>query len=882
MTDVLTRLTTTLAERYRLDRELGAGGMATVYLANDLRHDRDVAIKVLHPDLGAALGSERFLSEIRTTARLQHPHILPLLDSGEADGLLYYVMPYVTGETLRSRIDRERLLPIEDALRITREVADALSEAHAHGIVHRDIKPENILLHGGHAMVADFGIALAVQSAGGHRITQTGLSLGTPQYMSPEQAMGERTIDARSDIYSLGAVTYEMLVGDPPFSGSTVQAIVAKVLTERPTAPTAVRDTIPPNVERAVLRSLAKLPADRFATAEKFAEALVAPDAGPAPARAGSIGGAESARTHRSRAADVAVLAAVAFLAAAIAWSVARRGVPAPAAWSAYAQLSDAAGVETGPTLSPDGQYFAYASDARGNYDIYAQRVGGRAPVLVAGDSIDEMWPAYSPDGRQIAYNVHGGGVFIVGATGESARRLTSFGANAAWSPDGQRVVFGSEEVRSAYNVNSSGTLWTVDVAGGEPTRLGDSTATALYQPAWSPSGRRIAFWSTVNGQRDVETMRIDGSDRVKLTDDRDVDWAPAWSSDGKTLFFASDRGGTMGLWRIGVDEATGRATGAPELVAAGVDVAMDLPHPSRDGSVLIFRSKLEAVNPASIAFDQAKASFGDVRLLQSRTGTLTPNDISPDGKWLALTNVLDRQQDIFVMRADGTGLTRLTDDAARDWHPRFLADGSTLAFYSNQSGGYDAWSIRMDGSARTRLSKTPGVAFAAFAPDGKRLVASVIPHGSVFATAPWPFTLATAKRVPGLELPTGELTPTYWTRSGRWLSGYIVDTAGEIRGLGVYDVTAARARQLTTDALSYEMGWLPGERQVVYFTVRGTLVMQDVVTLERREITGSLPYPPDPFGGIVASPDGRTLYYGALHTESNIWMVRRAAEAHP
>ena len=213
------RLTTALADRYRIERELGAGGMATVYLAHDIKHERDVAIKVLHPDLGAALGGERFLSEIRTTARLQHPHILPLLDSGEADGLLYYVMPLVRGETLRARLERERQLPIADAVRIAREVADALQHAHAQGVIHRDIKPDNILLQDGHALVADFGIALAVQSAGGQRMTQTGLSLGTPQYMSPEQAMGERTIDARSDLYALGAVTYEMLVGEVPFTG---------------------------------------------------------------------------------------------------------------------------------------------------------------------------------------------------------------------------------------------------------------------------------------------------------------------------------------------------------------------------------------------------------------------------------------------------------------------------------------------------------------------------------------------------------------------------------------------------------------------------------------------------------------------------------------
>ena len=213
MNDTLSRLTSALADRYRIERELGQGGMATVYLAHDLKHDRDVAIKVLHPELAAALGGDRFLSEIKTTAKLQHPHILPLLDSGEADGLLYYVMPFVAGESLRARLDRETQLPIDEAVRIAREVADALGHAHAQGIVHRDIKPENILLQEGHALVADFGIALAVTAAGGPRMTQTGLSLGTPGYMSPEQAMGEKTLDSRADIYALGAVTYEMLTG---------------------------------------------------------------------------------------------------------------------------------------------------------------------------------------------------------------------------------------------------------------------------------------------------------------------------------------------------------------------------------------------------------------------------------------------------------------------------------------------------------------------------------------------------------------------------------------------------------------------------------------------------------------------------------------------
>ncbi len=271
------RLSVALSDRYRIERELGAGGMATVYLAQDLRHDRKVAVKVLRPELAAVIGAERFLSEIKTTANLQHPHILPLFDSGAADSFLFYVMPFIEGESLRERLTREKQLPVDDAVRITREVASALDYAHRHHVIHRDIKPENILLHEGQALVADFGIALAVSSAGGTRMTETGMSLGTPQYMSPEQAMGERDITPRSDVYSLGCVTYEMLLGEPPFGGPTAQAIVARVMSEKPGSIIARRDTVPPAVEQAILTALQKLPADRYAGANAFSVALVSP-----------------------------------------------------------------------------------------------------------------------------------------------------------------------------------------------------------------------------------------------------------------------------------------------------------------------------------------------------------------------------------------------------------------------------------------------------------------------------------------------------------------------------------------------------------------------------------------------------------------------------
>jgi eukaryotic-like serine/threonine-protein kinase len=273
MTDIPARLSAALAGRYRLEGELGAGGMATVWLAYDLKHDRQVAVKVLHPHLAAVVGADRFLKEIKTTAYLQHPHILPLFDSGDAEGLLFYVMPFVGGESLRQRITREKQLPIADAVRITSEVASALDYAHRQGVIHRDIKPENILLHDGRALVADFGIALA-PSGSDVRLTETGMSMGTPLYMSPEQALGERQLDARSDIYSVGAMLYELLTGTPPFTGSSAQAIVAKVLTEQPVPPSRIRRDIPRHVDDAVLAALQKDPADRFATAAALQSAL--------------------------------------------------------------------------------------------------------------------------------------------------------------------------------------------------------------------------------------------------------------------------------------------------------------------------------------------------------------------------------------------------------------------------------------------------------------------------------------------------------------------------------------------------------------------------------------------------------------------------------
>jgi serine/threonine-protein kinase len=400
----LERLKAALAERYRVQRELGRGGMATVYLAHDLKHDRSVALKVLKPELAAVLGPERFLREIRLTARLDHPHILSLLDSGEAEGLLYYVMPYVQGESLRDRLKRERQLPLEDALQITREVADALSYAHSHGIVHRDIKPENILLAGEHARVADFGIARAVTAAGGETLTETGVALGTPVYMSPEQAAGDRALDGRSDIYSLGCVTYEMLAGQPPYTGATAAAILARKSLEAAPSLRVVREAVPPAVEAAIAKALARVPADRFGTASQFAEAI--DHAG------GAVEPVPPARPWILRRPLHLAVAAANVMAVLIAVGVMqfRSRRTAEHARVEYAQLTNFAEAATSPALSPDGSLLAFIrgeSTFYGSGQIYVKLLPDGEPVQLTNDSLDKMSPKFSPDGARITYTTY-------------------------------------------------------------------------------------------------------------------------------------------------------------------------------------------------------------------------------------------------------------------------------------------------------------------------------------------------------------------------------------------------------------------------------------------------------------------------------------------
>ena len=444
------RLAAALADRYRIEGELGQGGMATVYLAEDVRHRRRVAIKVLHPELSAVLGTDRFLKEIELTANLQHPHILPLFDSGTVDGLLYYVMPFVEGETLRSRLTREHQLPVAEAVRIATDVAGALEYAHKRGVVHRDIKPENILLHEGRPQVADFGIALAVQQAGGSRMTQTGMSLGTPQYMAPEQAMGDRGVDARADVYALGAVSYEMLTGEPPFTGPTAQAIVAKVMTETPRPLSPQRPTIPAEVEDAVLTALQKLPADRFGSAAEFAAALGNPGFRTSAHAGRNVmpGGGVPAVHAGWKWAAVALALAVATTGGAFFWTVIR----------ASAAPRDIGLPPTAPIRMEDTKR-NFAAAHGGSFIVYEAKIGASSQLwyrslvgpevrAIAGTEGASGTPRISPDDKRIAFAA-GDEVKVVdlggGPVTTVARAVDPSGGS--WLASGQ-IFFGDDDGR--------------------------------------------------------------------------------------------------------------------------------------------------------------------------------------------------------------------------------------------------------------------------------------------------------------------------------------------------------------------------------------------------------------------------------------------------
>jgi serine/threonine-protein kinase len=749
-----------LGAGYVLERELGRGGMATVWLAHDRKHERRVAVKVLHTELALALGAERFLREIRVIATLQHPHILGLIDSGVVGpdggalaGRPYYVMPYVDGRSLRQRLDEEGQLPVAEAVRLTSEVASALDYAHRHGVIHRDIKPENILLNDGSALVADFGIALAVQQSG-ERMTETGLSLGTPQYMSPEQAAGERGITPRSDIYALGAVAYEMLTGEPPFTGPNVQAIVARVLATEPRPMTVLRPSVPPPVETAVLQALEKLPADRFASAAEFAAALQGQSISAARTR--PVPGRPAARRAGPATWIPYALLPIVAVAAAIAGARMRSHATLSPQDLSLILPSTAAlenDVNSLLALSPDGTILAYNGlDSTRQRRLYLRPLDRAAATPIAG-SETAHFPAFSPDGRWVGFILNSR-VVRVRVAGGAPETVCDVGGLAHWTwlDDGSVVFADATGLRRCSATQAAETLLPTD------------SASSFNFPHALPGGHAVLFTVQRGGERRLAVLNVKRR-TVKALGIAGSD--PRYAASGHLLYAGTDGN----VLAVPFALRSLEARGDPVVVTSDVRI---------DGTgralMAVSRSGVIVAAPAEIFHRTLELLdlTGRADRLYPRSAEFSDPRIAPDGQRIAV----DIDGAIWQLdRSQGT-LTRLSFNGAAE-RPAWSPDGRRVAYVRRIGSRTELWMVRADGGGRSeRLLAAPALEpwHVLFTRDGRSmLIRTVDPVGKrdiLLARVD-----SSARPGPLLATPANEVSPSL-SPDGRWLA-YASDESG-------------------------------------------------------------------------------------------------------
>jgi serine/threonine-protein kinase len=695
---------------YEIVRRLGRGATATVYLARDARHHRVVALKVLRPELAAALGPARFLREIEIAASLHHPHILPLFDSGAIDGLLFYVMPHVEGESLRNRLVQGNRMPLDEALRIAREVAGALDYSHRHGVVHRDIKPENILLQDGQAIVADFGIARAIDAAG-EGVSESMRGTGTPSYMSPEQAAPAAAIDGRTDIYALGCVLYEMMSGKPPFTGSAQEILAGHA---RSPVPTLSGAGVPVAIESAVIRALAKDPADRFTTAAELGHALslAGADSG------GEVPAARRVATWRWKLGGVLVLAGLAGLVA--------HGVrsPAPIRLGHRAPVTLDPGLEIDPAISPDGRFVAYAAGPASQVAVSVRPIGRRTPVTLApGAPRPQRFPSWSPDGRRILFRSPRG-IEMVSATGGDTRVMipeparppsdtgrlqgsTTVLMPGTWAPDGHRFAFVRND--SLYIADAGGQPIRLVARGGEP-----------HSASWSPDGRWIAyvtgnrqsmetgFYFGNAGKSTIWIVRSDGGESKLVLAPGSSDTHPTWLPDSRGLLFISDRDGGRDIY-----QATGSLeSGGPRRLASlrlttGLNPsAISL---SADGRRLVYSVFSETSNVWKMPIpSDSPVSISEARPVTTGSQVIEGFDVSPDGRWLAFDSDRSGNPDIYRVPVEGGEAEQLTTEPTSDFGPLWSPDGRQLAFHSFREGVRQIFVMSDRGREQVQVTRGP------------------------------------------------------------------------------------------------------------------------------------------------------------------------------
>lgn len=874
---------------------IAAGGMGVVYRSRDTKLDRDVALKVL-PDTVASnpVALARFEAEAKAVAALSHPGIVAIHDFGRIGGTTFAVTELLDGETLRAVIIRGTL-PLSRALDVAAQVAEAVGAAHESGIVHRDLKPENVFLtRDGHAKVLDFGLAVRCgQLADGNEEAEipTDPALGpdcrtpgTAAYMSPEHARG-LAVGAPSDQFSLGVVLYEMLAGVRPFRGCSQAEILSAILRDEPQPITERAPDLPEPVRWIIERCLRKRPEDRYASTFDLAHDLR--DC-RTRLKDGSLLRNRPSRDLRPIAWVAAGIAGVLlFLAIAAArWAGSGRD---PAEYRSFLaarhteRVTDRGMNAVTPALSPSGHEVAFVRRlSSSNTDVFVESSSGGRPVNVTGDHPGEDGePAFSPDGTHLAFRSDrdGGGIFLVEAHGGTVRRLTTFGHDPAFFPDGGRIVFATTASRTPYaRLGTRSELWTVDLATGATVRLYGGDA---MQPAVSPGGLRIAFWMLREGaaQRDLATIpvkpEIHPATPVLVTDDAHVDWSPYWSDDGRTLCFGSNRGGTMNLWRVRIDEKSGRPLASPEPLTVPARSAGPF-RGSLDGRAVVYQAGTSGFDLERLPLDARGFPAGPaVELLSDHEGMGEPR-LSPSGRQLAFAT-WRAGEDLWVIGIDGRDLRRVTSGPYRDRSPSFSVDGRSLFFHSDRSGKFEVWNVLLDGSALKPVTRRDDLQpFRALAsPDGRFLAFQSAKSGAVIlpatlpADAPWPDPLPPPE-------PDVRFEVTSFSSDGRLVAGHGISHSETYHGLWLHDLEKRQYERLPAEGACPQL--VSGASRI-YFLRQGQLFAPATVSLLDRasgKAFDVLPQDSEPsVVAFAAAPDGSALYLVRERSRSDIWLMK-------
>ena len=882
MIDRIAQINSSLVGQYVVERELGAGGMATVYLAEDVKHHRKVAIKVLRDDLSASVGAARFHREIEIAAQLQHPSILPLLDSGEAGGLLYFVMPYVQGQSLRHRLNREHELPIADAVRLLIEIVDALAHAHEHGVVHRDIKPDNVMLSGRHALVTDFGVARAVSEATiDGTLTTIGVALGTPSYMSPEQATADPGIDHRADIYAVGVVAYELLAGRLPFSGTPQQVLAAHV-TETPVPVQQHRQGISPALSSAVMRCLAKLPADRWQSAAELLavlEPLATPSGGltPTDARLKPVT-VPSSRRGRWVLAGAALAVLVA---GAVAMAHARKITPS-IAFGRATQFTTDAGLQIDPAISPDGKLVAFAAGNSARARIFIRPIGGGRVFPLTDDSAAfEVEPRWSPDGSQLLFR-GGSGAAIAPALGGHARVIipnsrTDSVATASWSPDGREIVF------------AKGDSIFITGADGQSRRVLAAGVPEVQWCRWSSHTSLIACVSGNAMARDpganfankapsgVVVVVAEGGALVHITADHAMNQSPEWSPAGDRLFFISNRDGPLDVYEVAVG-TNGAARSPPMRVTTGLNArSISITADARlaayslySGHANVFSLPIPS-NGVALSTDATPVTTG--------AQTIEAVAVSPDGKWIAYDSDRDGLARIYRSPAAGGEPEQLTNEPFDTFAPSISPDGRLLAYHSFRTGTRDIEVKPIAGGATELVTNTPEQeSYPVWSPDGTRLLfRDQGPRAGVYVTshlATDKWSTARRLRFNGALLQSGTAFSS-WSPDGKWI------VCESNRAIIVIAADSGPSRTVYTappDAPAPETTIWSGDGRWIYFKTHDT---EGHAVISVVPASGGAPRPVVRFPDL-SRPSSRQgfamsatrFYFPIEDRQSNIWIA--------